>query len=126
MTIKLVRLTRNDKQTLGQLFVYDRMLRLFECCTLEAKHIPAGKYWVTKYDSPRFKRQVLLLHDVPKRSYIEIHHGNFYSDTEGCILVGDKHTDINGDGLHDVTFSVRTLNNLLDLVPDRIQLSIFE
>jgi uncharacterized protein DUF5675 len=50
--------------------------------------IPAGRYRVTRYESPRFGRTVLLLHDVPGREAIEIHVGNFPRDTEGCLLVG--------------------------------------
>jgi Family of unknown function (DUF5675) len=50
--------------------------------------IPAGRYAVTFYHSPKFGRTVLLLHDVPGRDFIEIHTGNFPHETEGCLLVG--------------------------------------
>lgn len=119
MRIKLLRLTANDKQVLGNLFVYDRFIRLFECVTLEpANRIPAGRYPVTKYQSPKFGFTVLLLHDVPGREAIEIHAGNFFTDSTGCILPGEKHTDINKDGYIDVTFSKATLGKLIDLLPD--------
>lgn len=127
MRLKLLRLTANDKQVLGNLFVYDRYIRLFECVTLESENrIPAGRYPVTKYQSPKLNRTVFLLHDVPKREYIEIHNLNYYTQTDGCIGVGEKHTDINHDGYQDITFSVRTMDALCDLLPDEVTIEIYD
>lgn len=50
--------------------------------------IPAGRYAVTMAYSPRFKRKLPYLHDVPHFLGILIHSGNDASHTEGCILVG--------------------------------------
>ncbi|HVB87866.1 MAG TPA: DUF5675 family protein [Candidatus Dormibacteraeota bacterium] len=50
--------------------------------------IPAGEYRVVLYESPHFGRTMPLLADVPGRSGIEIHWGNFVRDFEGCIGVG--------------------------------------
>ena len=50
--------------------------------------IPIGIYNGQDYQSPT-KGHCILLKDVPRRSYIEIHAGNSLADTEGCILVGD-------------------------------------
>lgn len=50
--------------------------------------IPAGHYKVTMKQSPRFKRVLPYLHDVPHFLGILIHSGNDASHTEGCILVG--------------------------------------
>ncbi len=50
--------------------------------------IPAGEYRVTLYQSPHFGRLMPLLEDVPGRSGIEIHWGNFVGDFEGCVGVG--------------------------------------
>lgn len=50
--------------------------------------IPAGKYRVVLYQSPHFGRLMPLLENVPDRSGIEIHWGNFVHDFEGCIGVG--------------------------------------
>jgi Family of unknown function (DUF5675) len=51
--------------------------------------IPAGRYQVTTYYSPHFKRLMPLLLDIPGRSFIEMHWGNFASNSDGCILVGE-------------------------------------
>lgn len=61
----------------------------FNCVTLERHDIsiPVGTYKVTLYQSPT-KGLVPLLHDVPNREMIEIHWGNYETDSLGCILVG--------------------------------------
>ena len=56
--------------------------------------IPKGEYDVELRYSPS-RGLVFHVKDVPGRSYILIHAGNFAStykrtDTEGCILIGDR------------------------------------
>lgn len=50
--------------------------------------IPAGTYKVTVEYSPRFKRQLPRLHNVPHFIGILIHSGNTAKDSAGCIIVG--------------------------------------
>lgn len=50
--------------------------------------IPAGTYKVTMEYSPRFKRDLPYLHDVPHFIGILIHSGNTDADSAGCIIVG--------------------------------------
>jgi hypothetical protein len=50
--------------------------------------IPTGIYEVRITPSPKFKRRLPLLIDVPGHDGIRIHPGNFPRDTEGCILLG--------------------------------------
>ena len=52
--------------------------------------IPAGKYKVIKTVSPRFKKILPLICDVPGFAGVRIHEGNQASETEGCILVGEN------------------------------------
>lgn len=49
--------------------------------------IPAGTYQVAPYTSPTHPN-VYQLKDVPGRTYILIHPGNFASDTKGCLILG--------------------------------------
>ncbi|UPW42049.1 hypothetical protein [Dipodfec virus RodF1_11] len=65
---------------------------LFQCSCLEnlSKSIPVGKYTVKNLYSPKFDRMMLRLVDVPDRSGILIHQGNYAKDSRGCILVGFK------------------------------------
>ncbi len=50
--------------------------------------IPAGTYKAIRMVSPTFKREVLMLIDIPGRDAVEFHIGNELEDTRGCILVG--------------------------------------
>lgn len=125
MRLKLIRLTQNSTQTLGMLFVFDKTKKVFECCTLEAKPIPAGKYETEKFNSPK-NGACVLLKNVPNRSMIEIHVGNYFNDSTGCILVGSAFSDINQDGFIDVTNSRATLKKLLDVLDEESVIAIFE
>lgn len=98
----------------------------FRCFTLElpwrnnqnnVSCIPSGTYIAQKHTSPTKGKCIELL-NVPLRSNILIHIGNFTSDIRGCILVGDSARDINSDGTYDVTNSRRTLQELLLQLPE--------
>lgn len=77
--------------------------------------IPAGIYKVTMEHSPRFKRKLPLLHDVPHFLGILIHSGNHAEHTEGCLLVG-KNT-VKGKVLESRATSDR-LNEILSKEKD--------
>jgi len=69
----------------------------FFCYTLElpigsgmrGQAIPAGTYDLGIYFSEDFKRLMPYLLNVPGRSGIMIHPGNWVANTKGCILVGE-------------------------------------
>ena len=50
--------------------------------------VPTGMYKVTITYSPKFKRKLPLVNDVPAFSGIRIHPGNLAADTDGCLLIG--------------------------------------
>lgn len=50
--------------------------------------IPVGTYRITIEFSPRFKRRLPYLHNVPHFLGILIHPGNTEKDSSGCIIVG--------------------------------------
>lgn len=54
--------------------------------------IPAANYQCDIVNSPKFGR-VYQVKDVPNRSHILIHAGNWTKDTSGCILVGMSNND---------------------------------
>lgn len=86
MLLRLLREPSGLDCTFGVLFLDG----YYECFTLEntQKIIPIGVYPVSLYASPRNKRNVPLLHDVPNRSEIEMHIANYPRELEGCIAVG--------------------------------------
>lgn len=104
----------------------------FSCKTLElawignkpnVSCIPEGVYICKKINSQSLG-ECIDVTDVTGRSYIRIHKGNYTSQIQGCILVGESHADINGDGIPDVTGSVKTLKALMDAVPYSFELEV--
>lgn len=102
-----------DKYTVGDLFIDGK----FFCNTIEDKvrelpatcpytpkgqsckckgkvyaetAIPTGTYKVTMEYSPRFKRKLPLLHNVPHFIGILIHSGTTAVDSAGCLIVGNN------------------------------------
>lgn len=64
-----------------------------QSCTCKEKvyamtAIPAGTYRITFEYSPKYKRRMPYLHDVPHFLGILIHWGNTEKDSAGCIIVG--------------------------------------
>jgi len=128
--------TYNANETLGTLHVMDGDQLMFSCKTIELpwngnQHntscIPEGKYTVISHISPTKGRCFHVL-DVPGRTNILIHTGNYVSghqiDTLGCILPGEGFEDINNDGNIDVFNSRNTMDKLLKVLPESFELHI--
>ena len=101
--LKLKRKWMTGKSTVGELSINGQ----FECYILEdtirqekvygETAIPSGIYEVGITYSPRFKRKLPVLRDVPGFKGIRIHAGNTAKDTEGCLLPGQtRDTDFVG------------------------------
>ena len=98
MELRVQRIAKRESYTIGRLYIDGERF----CDTLEDKvrdlskeakvkgktAIPAGRYRLVLTYSPRFKRILPLLVDVPFFSGVRIHRGNTADHTEGCILVG--------------------------------------
>ena len=96
MELTLNRIFLGSSATIGELLINDKHL----CDTLEDRvrpegekvygktAIPEGTYKVKLTHSPRFKKILPEILNVPNFSGIRIHTGNSSKDTEGCILVG--------------------------------------
>lgn len=120
-------------QTLGQLFVVNDANEIqFTCRTLELSWkdnkkkvscIPEGTYKVIKHKSPKFGT-CFWIKDVPNRSEILIHPGNFHTQILGCILVGDDLAYVNKDSRLDVVNSKSTMKKLLQAMPSSFEIKI--
>jgi len=129
----LNRIDYGNIQTLGFMTALDDLNVIYTCKTLELPWkqnqnsiscIPGGTYSVKKHTSPHFSH-CFWIQNVPGRSEILIHKGNFYTDILGCILVGSAYSDINQDGYLDVKDSTNTINHLYALMPENFTLKIY-
>lgn len=96
MELKLNRIFLSSSATIGELYIDKKYI----ADTLEDRvrpegekvygktAIPEGTYEVKLTYSPRFKKILPEILNVPNFSGIRIHTGNSSKDTEGCILVG--------------------------------------
>lgn len=120
------------EQTEGEIYVIKDNGVIYNCKVLElpwkdnqrrVSCIPSGKYKAIKHISPSFGRS-FWIKDVPGRSEILIHAGNYNYNTLGCPLVGKKLTDINGDGLRDVTSSRDTIDELWNVLSNEFEVEV--
>jgi hypothetical protein len=133
MKVCLERYIYGDEQVTGRLFVYDdsgKLLLSLDTLELAWKDnkrrvscIPEGEYKVIKHVSPKFG-ECIWFQDVPNRSEILAHRGNYHTDILGCVLLGLYSKDINNDGLKDVVSSVRAMRKLLKVVPSEFTITI--
>jgi len=133
-TVVITRNQSTDKETSGTLMAY-RNGEVFTCKTLELPWkgnahkiscIPQGSYEVKYTFWPAKLRSNYLLQNVPGRSGIFMHPGNYAfrkngkPDIEGCILLGSNYTDLNGDTVLDIAntkYTVAAFQNFLHNEP---------
>lgn len=125
MNLILKRIFEDETQTLGVLLLLgDTGLCYRVFSTIELPYlgnqknvscIPEGTYKFRERYSYKFGNHLEVL-GVPGRSLILLHHGNYKQDTQGCILVGQNHQDLNGDGNLDVANSKKSMLELLKTI----------
>ena len=94
MLIRLIRNQPKGSAITGRLVINGR----FFCNTLErvGYQIPALCYPVRVTQSPKFKRLLPIVQNVPGRSGIRIHRGSKPEHSSGCVLVvGDNNNNSN-------------------------------
>lgn len=96
MELKLNRIFLSSSATIGELWANNTHL----CDTLEDRvrpegekiygktAIPEGTYEMVLSYSPRFKKILPEILNVPNFTGIRIHCGNSSADSSGCVLVG--------------------------------------
>jgi len=78
--------------------------------------VPAGVYSLKLEHSPRFKKKLWELYGVPNRSECKFHAANYWRQLNGCIALGNKHVDIDGDGDVDITSSRTVMKKLYESI----------
>lgn len=88
MLIQLIRNEPKGSALTGRLIINGRWF----CNTLErvGYQIPALCYHVAVTQSPKFKRLLPLVQNVPGRQGIRFHRGTKPEHSTGCILVPDR------------------------------------
>ena len=129
MELKLNRIFLGSSATIGELYVDGEHI----ADTLEDRvrpegekvygktAIPEGTYEVKLTYSPRFKKILPEILNVPNFSGIRIHTGNSSKDTEGCILVGSVKSN---DAVLNSNITFHKLYNILKQAKDTIYITI--
>ena len=125
MELKLNRIFLGSSATIGELWVNDTHL----CDTLEDRvrpegekiygktAIPEGTYEMVLSYSPRFKKILPEILNVPNFTGIRIHCGNSSADSSGCILVGTWDGE-KEDWISDSKIAFNELMSLLQKAAD--------
>ena len=131
--LEILRFSESDKQTLSKFIVFDDYnCELGQGYILELPNrnnktsisrINEGEYDCEKRSSEKYGDHFHVL-NVPDRSWILIHIGNYHTSTRGCLLPGDGLVDINGDGLKDVVNSGPTMRRLNEVLPEQFKVII--
>lgn len=129
MKLELKRIALKPNYTIGKLFINGT----YYCDTIEDKvidlnkngkfddglskvmhqtAIPYGTFKVVVNYSPKFKRELPRLLDVPYFEGILIHNGNDQNSSSGCIIVGENKT------VGKVINSTFYMNNLTARIKD--------
>lgn len=118
MELLLKRLWPNNIATIGALYVdgANECFSLELPLTFEGKEnvpnltcVQAGRFQILLQPSPHFEQssdpwvkkfatRMPHLQNVPGRSYVMVHFGDFVADTDGCILVGNIRTSMTAIG----------------------------
>lgn len=124
MKITVKRTFKGPEYTIGKLYIDDN----YFCDTLEdtvrkvkiagKTAIPAGSYKVKKTMSPRFKKILPEILNVPNFSGVRIHSGNTAADTDGCLLLGLNKSK------GQVLCSKNAMAFFMDRTPDEFEITI--
>lgn len=117
--VKINRFKITDNYSLGHCYIqHENGTTEYIGCSIErgwrnnqarVSCVPEGEYQLKLEYSPRFRKKLWELYGVPNRSECKFHAANYWRQLNGCIALGNKHIDIDGDGDPDVTSSRNTM-----------------
>ncbi len=126
-------------ETKGEFLVTNKSdAEVFKCVTLELANrgnktrescILPGVYLCRKTGpTKKLPYRHFAIENVYGRTGIRIHILNFAAgkkfQTLGCVGVGEYFKDLNGDGISDIANSGKTLEKLIEIMPDEFWLTI--
>ena len=121
-TITLIRQPAQGKAVPGTLsFELDGKPRTFPSLENADFLIPAGTYPVERTWSPKFKKLMPLIQNVPDREGIRIHRGFLPEHSHGCIL-----TDMAGMSYLQVLFNIIERKNEYNDEKDSATITILD
>lgn len=128
MKLDLLRLKETKTRTLGILMLIDdddALIRTFFTLELPWRNneknvscIPEGVYTINPRKSDKYGKH-FIINNVPNRSYILLHHGNYSSDTSGCILVGTEFKNLDNEKELEVANSKKAMETLTTMIGER-------
>lgn len=131
MILTIKRIKQGNNSTLSEIYIDDEFFGYgLEDSVREVKikgstAIPAGSYKLelniyggmnAKYKRkfPEMHRGMIEIKAIPNFKYVYIHIGNYYSDTDGCLLVGEYFKLYDGDyAVYDSTKAYARLYEML-------------
>ena len=128
----LISRTYGASETKGSIYILNGEQLVFRCKCLELPNngnqknvscIPEGVYEVIKTYTEKRGNHFRVL-NVPGRTDILIHRGNYTHDTLGCILPGIFFTDLDYNGQIDIGDSTHAMEKLYEILPDKFKLII--
>jgi len=118
--IEIIRLEETQQGTIGVL----KINKTAFCCTLEPwdwenkeseSSIPVQQYIGKRITSPKFG-VTFEITNVPGRTHILFHKGNFVGDTTGCVIVGESFGKLGAQ--RAVKNSGRTFDRFMEFLKD--------
>ncbi|CCN68937.1 DUF5675 family protein [Vibrio nigripulchritudo] len=111
LNIKVVRIKQHTDTTLSRFKIEGKTSNMYflepggpdSKVAGSDKRISVGRYKLKKYSSAKYPKAYELL-NVPGRTKILIHSGNYHDDTLGCLLPGKSYTKLK-DGNYMTTSS---------------------
>lgn len=95
MELKLDRKQKCDDRMIGAFYDQNSKFTYYSLELDEAHAIPAERYKLEFHWSHKRQAMSIFVMDVPGFTAIEIHIGNYPSDTHGCILLGKTYDPTN-------------------------------
>ena len=133
-TLTILRYWSDESQTLGVATLLDNELNpIFAAISLErgwldnkpnVSSIPTGEYKCVLEYSPRFKKDLWELKNVPNRSECKFHASNYWNQLNGCIALGDTAENIGRDFQLDVTNSGDTMDTFHRLLRNEKEIKV--